>query len=389
MRRVVKLIAASRMSELTADAVRKAIAGIRDSGRSVRTCNSILRSVKTFSGWLHDDRRTRHNDLKPLKGCNEATDRRRVRRDLQDDELSRLIAAAKIGPVCFGLSGQDRAISYMLAAGTGFRVGKIRSLTPKSFALAGDEPTISVTASYSKRRRDDVQPIDRGLADTLMPWLKGKAVDEPALALPDKAAAMLRGDLRLARARWLREAADPQERRERRQSDFLKPVDAEGRVFDFHGFRHHYISRIVSSGASLRVVRELARHSTPTLTIGRYSHVRIHDLRAAVPSVPGTISTTPPESMALLATGTCDSLLHRCNKLDAKPCESMRPRATGAHEAVMASDQNHSAFTSENATLSQDATNCENAPGRTRTCDRRIRNPLLYPTELRVLTPSV
>jgi len=261
---------------------------------------------------------------------------------------------------------------YRTAAGSSFRAGELRSLTPKSFALEGDGPSISVTAAYSKRRRDDVQPIDRGLADTLRPWLAAQAAGGPVFALPDKTGAMLRGDLRRARAKWLREASTPLERRERRQSDFLCAVDAEGRVFDFHGFRHDYISGIVSSGASVKVAQELARHSTPSLTIGRYAHVRLHDLRAAVPSVPGTTSTTRPEAVAPRATGTCDLVLHRCNKLDAKPCESMRPRAMGAHEAVIASDQNHSAFAGERDALRQEATNCENAPGRTRTGDLRI-----------------
>ena len=89
--RIVKLIAAGRLSDLSADAVRRAIASIRDSGRALGTCNAILRSVKTFVGWLVADRRVRYNDLDVVRGFNAATDRRRVRRDLQDDELARLI----------------------------------------------------------------------------------------------------------------------------------------------------------------------------------------------------------------------------------------------------------------------------------------------------------
>ena len=375
--RIVKLIGAGRLSDLTADAVRRAIAAIRDSGRALRTCNAILRSVKTFVGWLAADRRVRYNDLDAVRGFNAETDRRRVRRDLEDDELARLIDAARIGPVRFGLSGEDRAMSYMVAAGTGFRRGELRSLTPASFQLDGNSPVVVVSAAYSKRRRGDCQPVHVDLARTLRPWLAGKAAGEPVLALPRKTAAMLRLDLRFARAKWLREASTPLERRKRRQSDFLTAVDEDGKVFDFHAFRHHYISRVVSSKASVKTCQELARHSTPSLTIGKYAHVRIHDLRAAVPSVPGTISTTPPESMALLATGTCDSLLHRCNKLDAKPCESMRPRAIGAQEAVMASDQNHSAFAGERDTLRHDATNYDSERDGVRTRNHRIDSPVL------------
>jgi hypothetical protein len=48
-------------------------------------------------------------------------------------------------------------------------------------------------------------------------------------------------------------------------------------VVDFHALRHTYISRVVASGANIKVAQELARHSTPTLTLGRYAHVRLLD----------------------------------------------------------------------------------------------------------------
>ena len=37
---------------------------------------------------------------------------------------------------------------------------------------------------------------------------------------------------------------------------------------------------------SVKVAQELARHGSPTLTIGRYSHVRLQDLRGALAAVP-------------------------------------------------------------------------------------------------------
>jgi len=62
-------------------------------------------------------------------------------------------------------------------------------------------------------------------------------------------------------------------------------ADGEGRVFDFHALRHLFISRVVGSGASVKVCQELARHSSPVLTLGRYAHVRLADLRKALPTV--------------------------------------------------------------------------------------------------------
>ncbi len=54
------------------------------------------------------------------------------------------------------LAGPDRAMAYRVALGTGFRTDELRSLTPTSFDLEADPPTITIKAAYSKRRRQDV-----------------------------------------------------------------------------------------------------------------------------------------------------------------------------------------------------------------------------------------
>jgi hypothetical protein len=55
----------------------------------------------------------------------------------------------------------------------------------------------------------------------------------------------------------------------------------------------------------VKVAQELARHSTPTLTIGRYSHTRLHDVSAALDSLPDLDATKPDnEPATLAATGT-------------------------------------------------------------------------------------
>ena len=156
--------------------------------------------------------------------------------------------------------------------------------------LAGDAPTVKVNAAYSKHRRDDIQPIDAGLADTLAAWLKGKPDTGRVLEVPGR-----------------------KQRRERLADDFLCPVDGEGRMVDFHALRHCYISRVVQSGVSVKVAMELARHSTPTLTLGRYAHVRMADLRQGVPTVPtGTKPQTQSQVAVMRATGTDDAIqLHK------------------------------------------------------------------------------
>ena len=204
------------------------------------------------------------------------------------------------------LPGPDRAMVYRLALGTGFRAKELRSLVPEFFALDSDPPTVTVQAGSSKRRRIDVQPIRCDLADVVRPWLANKA-DGARLfeRLPGGTARMLRQDLAAARRAWIEAAGSGQERQTRAASNFLKYRDSAGRIADFHATRHTYISSIVASGASVKTAQELARHSSPTLTIGRYSHARLHDIVGALEGLPD--QEAPETQQTLRATGTDDA----------------------------------------------------------------------------------
>src|SRR5439155_1636417 len=116
---------------------------------------------------------------------------------------------------------------------------------------------------------------------------------------------MIRRDLEIARAAWVAEARTPAERAEREASDFLAYRDSQGRVADFHALRHTFITELVKAGVAPKDAKELARHSTITLTMDRYAHVGIRDTAAAVARL--TLPTgTPPtaEPVAQKATGT-------------------------------------------------------------------------------------
>ena len=195
-RKVIKLVGADRLSNLSPSAVQTAIGEIRNDGRSLRTCNAYLQAIKQFGAWLARDGRVPSNQLTHLHRFNAEKDPRRTRRDLSEDEFTRLVDASSGGddwswragrrrsaPVR-NLSGDDRAILYQIAAGTGFRVKELRSLTPESFDLDGDPPTVSVLAAYSKRGRCDVQPIRKGLAEFLRTWLAQRPAKQPVFTLP-------------------------------------------------------------------------------------------------------------------------------------------------------------------------------------------------------------
>jgi integrase len=171
-----------------------------------------------------------------LGGYNAATDPRHTRRAFTDDEVGRLLDVAERGPVVLGMAGPDRAMAYRTALGSGFRAGELRSLTPESFDLDGDPPTVTVAAAYSKRRRRDVQPIRRDLAERLRTWLADKPAGVPVLNLPDKAATMLRVDLDAAGIAYR---------------------DDAGRVADFHSLRHTFITNLTQGGVYPKLAHRL------------------------------------------------------------------------------------------------------------------------------------
>lgn len=107
---------------------------------------------------------------------------RRERRSLPPNECATFKEAARKGKPKRKLTGEDRSMLYLLAANSGFRCSELASLTPQSFDLAGDSPTVTVDAAYSRRRRQDAQPLPRDAATVLAQWLRGKAAAATALA---------------------------------------------------------------------------------------------------------------------------------------------------------------------------------------------------------------
>ena len=280
-RRVLELAKARRISQITHSGALDALASLRAAGLGQETINHHVRAVKGFARWLWKDGRSRDHTLAHLATSSSEADRRRVRRALTADEASRLIAAAERGPEVKGMSGPDRARCYLLALGTGFRAEELRSLTPDRLDLAGTPPTATVPAAYTKNGREAVQPLAPSLAARLAPWAATLEPGRPLFDLPDRTADMIRADLKAAGI----------------------PYETPSGVADFHALRAAYISNLVASGASVKVCQTLARHSTPSLTIGIYAKASIHDLTGAVASLPD-LAGPAPDAARMAATGT-------------------------------------------------------------------------------------
>jgi len=248
----------------------------------------------------------------------------------------------------------QRAMLYRLAAGTGFRLSELKSLTPRSFNLDADTPTVTVEAAYSKRRRQDVQPMRLDLAEVLRPFLATLDAEECIWAkVPSNMAPIIRADLETAG---------------------IDPVDDAGRVIDFHSLRHTYITRLATAGVPPRVAQSLARHSTITLTMDRYSHVRLADESAALEALP---SITEPAELA--ATGTAGRTAQRIAQraaistvLSGAECGTA-DRSPHAHRGARGNDRKPLALSQLSDPVQQDAQRCagelERATRGTRTPD--------------------
>ncbi len=236
----------------------------RENGEfGIQTSNYYGRDFKSFMTWLVDNHRAETNPVARFAPLNSETDDKRERRVLSEDDFAKLIAATLKGEPYRRVTGQDRALLYIVASNSGLRCSELASLTRESFDL--DAGKVIVRAAHSKRRREDEQPLRPDLVALLRPWLAGRFGRLWPGSWANTAAAMLQIDLKAAK---------------------LPYTDDKGQYYDFHALRHQYISGLARAGVPLKVSQVLARHSTIQLTMDRYSHLLTDDATAALAKLP-------------------------------------------------------------------------------------------------------
>jgi integrase len=302
-------------SDITANGILSKLDAMREgtkdkAGISAQTFNFYMQAVKQFCRWMVQEGRASQSPLLHLKGLNVKTDRRHDRRALPHNELLRLLDTTREAATRVGVTGAERAMLYRVAAETGLRAGELRSLTRASFNLDSDEPTVTVTAAYSKNRKESVLPLRPSTTAALKDHFANKLPAALAFPMPkpNMLVRVLRTDLEAARAAWLKEARNPAELEEREKKSNLKYRDDAGRVFDFHAFRHTFISNLAAGGVHPKTAQQLARHSTITLTMDRYSHTFRGQLSSALDVLPDLSS---PQEQPLRPTGTTDATARR------------------------------------------------------------------------------
>ena len=154
----------------------------------------------------------------------------------------------------------QRLIWYETGLGTGFRLNELRCVTVKDLDPFG--PSILLPADFSKDRKDHRQFITRELATKLAMLTTGKNPDDRLLGIPKgpDPAAYIQADYTKAGIKII--------------------IKGEGKA-TWHSLRKVFINNVVSSGADLKTVMEMARHSSATMSMDVYAKAKPDLLRAA------------------------------------------------------------------------------------------------------------
>ncbi len=78
----------------------------------------------------------------------------------------------------------------------------------------------------------------------------------------------------------------------------IPKLDESGRKVDLHSLRHTYGTMLVRSGADIKTIQTLMRHSTPSMTLGIYVHYDSAKLREAVAALPRVGEPAEPAAVA-------------------------------------------------------------------------------------------
>lgn len=244
---IISATGASRLSDLSMDAVERALRLLQIVGRSARTLNHRGGSVRAFLGWCVLTQRISSNPLRKLPRQNEDVDRRRERRALTSDEIERLLAVAE---------QRDRKLWYMVALYAGLRLSELKALRWGDLDLVNG----SLVVVGKAKRRDEV-PLHPVLLDELRRARPGGVMPSARVF-----------------------ATSPTN--DTRRKDFLRAgivlANDQGLHADLHSLRVTLGTMLARSGVPPQVARRIMRHSRYATTLRYYTHLTRDDSSAAM-----------------------------------------------------------------------------------------------------------
>jgi len=208
----------------------------------VTTSNHYLQAAKQFCIWMvRTAKRSTESPLSSLTPLSTSNNLLHDRRAFTVEEFNCLLTYLESAPSRMGIAAVERALLYRFAAGTGLRSTRISKLTRESFGEHRERHAVLIPAGRkNKERKAREVPLDESLWGMLEAHLVGKPLKAPVFTMPEKrhVAKMVKADVDAARAAWIGEASNDQERIDREASDFLRYKNDKNQHLDFHSFRH-------------------------------------------------------------------------------------------------------------------------------------------------------
>ena len=259
----MKHTGATRLPDLTLDAVEKALSVLQADGRSARTVNHRGGSIRAFLNWCVKSGRLPANPLRFLPKQVEDTDRRRERRSLTEEELRRLMAVGE---------ERGRKLWYLMALWAGLRLSELKHITWGDVNLARGV----LVVRKGKANRVDEVPLHPDLAAEL-------TRERPRTALPS--------------AKVFPTAVSNTTRRKDFMRAEIPETDEDGRYADLHALRSTLGTMLARAGVTPQVAQKVMRHSDYRTTIRFYTKLGLSDTAAAVHALPSpTGGTAKPKT---------------------------------------------------------------------------------------------
>lgn len=195
-------------------------------------------------------------------------EKRRKRRALSDEEVTRLLAVAPA----------DRAVVYRFGVTTGLRRSELEELRWGDLRLNATKPYIQLRAEATKAGRADPVPLAPGLADELRKIKPGDVADGDRVFPDVPSMYFWQQDLKAAGIKYL---------------------DSMGRQADFHGgTRKTLCTRMHRNNVPLAVAMRIMRHTDAKLTMVDYADDQLLGTATAVESMPELVAPAKPQGAA-------------------------------------------------------------------------------------------
>jgi integrase len=280
---------------------------------SARTWNFTRQNAVAFVNWCVKQGRSARNPLEVVSKQDERADRRKVRRPLTADELTRLFEVAR---------ERGRLEWYACAYYAGLRKGDLQRLrwSDVNFGVG------TLTVRDGKAKRTDVLPMHPELAD----MLRARLEQQPAVG----AAPVFRATV-----------TDATRRKDFKRAGVAQ-TDEDGRTADLHALRTTLGTNLAREGVAPQIAQRIMRHADYKTTLTHYTVLGLTDTAAAVESLPGVVrqvaAATGTESGHAMPAGVAPVVAHRtrnsANRREAMPRDSAGSRLVGDLQTAMACD---------------------------------------------------